>query len=214
MDHKSSIFGSRTYLDSRVSSATSWRYCLVATVQFWAVYKNGGGRPGPFYHVNDVSVYQGKQRGGEVSWGEGGGGRGVLRGGGRGVLGGGGRGGVLGGGGRGEGGGGRGRGVLGGGGRGERCPGGRGERGEVSWGEGGGGRGERCPGGGGRGEGGEVSWGEGGEGRRGVLGGGGRGERCPGGRGEGGEVSPVERTKLDKLLVNQKLDGGKAWKRG
>ena len=25
--------------------------------------KNGGGRPGPFYHVNDVSVYLGRQRG-------------------------------------------------------------------------------------------------------------------------------------------------------
>ena len=37
----------------------------LSTVQFWAVYKDRGGRPGPFYHVNDVSVYQGKQRGGE-----------------------------------------------------------------------------------------------------------------------------------------------------
>ena len=26
--------------------------------------KNGGGRPGIFYHVNDVSVYLGRQRGG------------------------------------------------------------------------------------------------------------------------------------------------------
>ena len=25
--------------------------------------QNGGGRPGPFYHVNDVSVYLGRQRG-------------------------------------------------------------------------------------------------------------------------------------------------------
>ena len=85
MNHKSSISGSGTYLLSRVSSATSWRYSLVARPsQFWAVCKNGEGRPGPFYHVNDVSVYQGKQSGGEVSWGEGGGGRGVLGGGGRG----------------------------------------------------------------------------------------------------------------------------------
>ena len=38
------------------------------TVQFWslAVCKNGGGRPGPFYHVNDVSVYVGRQSGGGV----------------------------------------------------------------------------------------------------------------------------------------------------
>ena len=28
------------------------------------MYKNRGGRPGPFYHVNDVSVYLGRQRGG------------------------------------------------------------------------------------------------------------------------------------------------------
>ena len=35
---------------------------------FWslAVCKNGGGRPGPFYHVDDVSVYLGRQRGGGV----------------------------------------------------------------------------------------------------------------------------------------------------
>ena len=32
------------------------------TVQF-VVCKNGGGRPGPFYHMNDVSVYLGGQRG-------------------------------------------------------------------------------------------------------------------------------------------------------
>ena len=32
-----------------------------------AVCKNGGGRPGSFYHVNDVSVYLGRQRGGGVS---------------------------------------------------------------------------------------------------------------------------------------------------
>ena len=25
--------------------------------------QNGGGRAGPFYHVNDVSVYLGRQRG-------------------------------------------------------------------------------------------------------------------------------------------------------
>ena len=31
-----------------------------------AVYNNGGGRPGIFYHVNDVSVYLGRQRGGGV----------------------------------------------------------------------------------------------------------------------------------------------------
>ena len=30
-------------------------------------HKNGGVRPGPFYYVNDVSVYQGRQRGGEWS---------------------------------------------------------------------------------------------------------------------------------------------------
>ena len=30
-----------------------------------AVYKNGGGRPGPVYHVNDVSVYLGRQKGGD-----------------------------------------------------------------------------------------------------------------------------------------------------
>ena len=29
--------------------------------------KNGGGRPGIFYHVNDVSVYLGRQRGEESS---------------------------------------------------------------------------------------------------------------------------------------------------
>ena len=28
--------------------------------------KNRGGRPGPFYHINDVSVYLGRQRGGGV----------------------------------------------------------------------------------------------------------------------------------------------------
>ena len=28
--------------------------------------KNGGGRPGSFYHVNDVSVYVGRQSGGRV----------------------------------------------------------------------------------------------------------------------------------------------------
>ena len=28
--------------------------------------KNGGGRPGQFYHVNDISVYLGRQRGGGV----------------------------------------------------------------------------------------------------------------------------------------------------
>ena len=28
--------------------------------------KNRGGEPGPFYHINDVSVYQGRQRGGGV----------------------------------------------------------------------------------------------------------------------------------------------------
>jgi len=35
---------------------------------FWslAVCKNGGGRPGTIYHVNDVSVYLGRQRGGGV----------------------------------------------------------------------------------------------------------------------------------------------------
>ena len=35
------------------------------TVHFWllAVCKNGGGRPGIFYHVNDVSVYLGRQKG-------------------------------------------------------------------------------------------------------------------------------------------------------
>ena len=35
------------------------------TVQFlitW-VCKNGGGRPGPFYHMNDINVYLGRQRG-------------------------------------------------------------------------------------------------------------------------------------------------------
>ena len=38
------------------------------TVQFWslAVCKNGGGRPGPFYDMNDVSVYLSRQRGGGV----------------------------------------------------------------------------------------------------------------------------------------------------
>ena len=32
---------------------------------FWsfAVCKNGGGRPGPFYHMNDISVYLSRQRG-------------------------------------------------------------------------------------------------------------------------------------------------------
>ena len=33
-----------------------------------AVCKNGGERPGPFYHVNEISVYLGRQRwGGEGS---------------------------------------------------------------------------------------------------------------------------------------------------
>ena len=43
-------------LVSRLSRAPS---------SFWslAVCKNGGGRPSPFYHVNDVSVYLGRQRG-------------------------------------------------------------------------------------------------------------------------------------------------------
>ena len=37
-----------------------------APSSFWslAVCKNGGGRPSLFYHVNDVSVYLGRQRGG------------------------------------------------------------------------------------------------------------------------------------------------------
>ena len=30
------------------------RLCVTCSL---AVCKNGGGRPGPFYHVNDVSVY-------------------------------------------------------------------------------------------------------------------------------------------------------------
>ena len=36
---------------------------------FWslAVCKNGGGSPGPFYHVNDIGVYLGRQRWGGVS---------------------------------------------------------------------------------------------------------------------------------------------------
>ena len=34
------------------------------TIQSLVVCKRGGGRPGPFYHVNDVSVYLGRQRGG------------------------------------------------------------------------------------------------------------------------------------------------------
>ena len=34
------------------------------TVQFLAECKNGGGRPGPFYHMNDVSVYLGRRGGG------------------------------------------------------------------------------------------------------------------------------------------------------
>ena len=29
-----------------------------------SMHKNGGERPGPFYHVNDVSVYLGRQTGG------------------------------------------------------------------------------------------------------------------------------------------------------
>ena len=58
--------------------------CSVAynlhTVTFWlvnhvprsshcrllVVCKNGVGRPGTFYHMNDVSVYLGRQRGGGV----------------------------------------------------------------------------------------------------------------------------------------------------
>ena len=37
-------------------------------VQFWllAVCKNGWGRPGPFYHMNDISIYLGRQRGGGI----------------------------------------------------------------------------------------------------------------------------------------------------
>ena len=31
----------------------------------FAAFKNREGRPGPFYHVNDVSVYLGRQRGGD-----------------------------------------------------------------------------------------------------------------------------------------------------
>ena len=36
---------------------------------FWllAVWKDGGGRNGPFYLVNDISLYLGRQRGGGVS---------------------------------------------------------------------------------------------------------------------------------------------------
>ena len=37
-----------------------------STFRSLTVCKNGGGRPGPFYHVNDVSVYLGRQRGGGV----------------------------------------------------------------------------------------------------------------------------------------------------
>ena len=41
---------------------------------FWslAVYKNGRGRPGPLYHMNDICVYLGRQKLG------GGGGGGVI----------------------------------------------------------------------------------------------------------------------------------------
>ena len=34
---------------------------LITSLQY---AKIGGGRPSPFYHVNDVSVYLGRQRGG------------------------------------------------------------------------------------------------------------------------------------------------------
>ena len=30
-------------------------------------HKNGGGRPGPFYHVNDISLYLGRRGEGGVS---------------------------------------------------------------------------------------------------------------------------------------------------
>ena len=36
-------------------------HCPVFFIAF-----SGGERPGPFYHMNDVSVYQGRQRGGVV----------------------------------------------------------------------------------------------------------------------------------------------------
>ena len=41
-------------------------YCLVPRPSHHPVFncstRNGGGRPGPFCHVNDVSVYLGRQR--------------------------------------------------------------------------------------------------------------------------------------------------------
>ena len=36
------------------------------TIRSLTVCKNGRGRSGPFYHVNDVSVYLGRHRGGGV----------------------------------------------------------------------------------------------------------------------------------------------------
>jgi len=51
-------------LDKQILVTLSWHASLIPLFSFWllAVCKKGGGKPGPFYHVNDVSVY----RGGEV----------------------------------------------------------------------------------------------------------------------------------------------------
>ena len=51
-------------LDKQILVTLSWHVSLIPLFSFWllAVCKKGGGKPGPFYHVNDVSVY----RGGEV----------------------------------------------------------------------------------------------------------------------------------------------------
>ena len=68
--------GAQCQVRSRYSTCTSdityWQ-CKLATIALhslafppssvWllAVCKNGSGRPGPFYHMNDVSIYLGRQ---------------------------------------------------------------------------------------------------------------------------------------------------------
>ena len=37
------------------------QFLIACSMQKWR--KKGDGRPGPFYHVNDVSVYLGRQKG-------------------------------------------------------------------------------------------------------------------------------------------------------
>ena len=49
-----------------VSSKCIASFPGLPTVKFLiacSMQKNRGGRPGPFYHINDVSVYLGRQKG-------------------------------------------------------------------------------------------------------------------------------------------------------